>query len=123
MTAATSHVTGIRAVSIPVNDQDAALRFYTDTLGFKLLRDNPTPDGSRWIELTPGTDSTIVTLEPSPVDVTRGAISIRFATKPKPPSYPPKYPGPPATGDRQGKRTLVPGTLGQASPSRDRQTQ
>ena len=62
MTAATTQVTGIRTVSVPVNDQDAALRFYTDTLGFKLLRDSPTPGGSRWIDLTTGADSTIVTL-------------------------------------------------------------
>ena len=47
-------ITGIRTVSIPVDDQDAALRFYVGTLGFTLLRDNPTPGGGRWIELAPG---------------------------------------------------------------------
>ncbi len=54
MTATTTHITGIRAVSIPVNDQDAALRFYSRTLGFTVLRDSPTPNGGRWIELAPG---------------------------------------------------------------------
>jgi lactoylglutathione lyase len=80
MSATQTHITGIRTVSIPVEDQDDALRFYVDTLGFTALRDNPTPDGGRWIELAPGTDDVIVTLEPAPPDVTRGAIGIRFTT-------------------------------------------
>ena len=39
-----SHITGVRTVSIPVNDQDEAVRFYTG-LGFAVLRDMPTPNG------------------------------------------------------------------------------
>jgi catechol 2,3-dioxygenase-like lactoylglutathione lyase family enzyme len=80
MTATLTHITGVRAISIPVNDQDAALRFYVDTLGFAVLRDNPTPNGGRWIELAPGEDNPVVTLEPAAADVTRGAIGIRFTT-------------------------------------------
>jgi catechol 2,3-dioxygenase-like lactoylglutathione lyase family enzyme len=80
MTATPTHITGVRAISIPVNDQDAALRFYVDTLGFAVLRDNPTPNGGRWIELAPGEDNPVVTLEPAAADVTRGAIGIRFTT-------------------------------------------
>jgi lactoylglutathione lyase len=79
MTGAT-HITGVRTVSIPVDDQEAALRFYTGTLGFALRRDNPTPGGGRWIELAPGGADTVVTLEPAGADVTRGAIGIRFTT-------------------------------------------
>ena len=80
MTATQTHITGIRTVSIPVDDQDAALRFYTGTLGFTVLRDNPTPKG-RWIELAPGGGSgTIVTLDPAAAQVTRGSIGIRFTT-------------------------------------------
>jgi catechol 2,3-dioxygenase-like lactoylglutathione lyase family enzyme len=75
----TTHITGIRTVSIPVDDQDAALRFYSGTIGFTVLRDNPTPNGGRWIELTPG-GGTIVTLEPAATNITRGAIGIRFTT-------------------------------------------
>jgi catechol 2,3-dioxygenase-like lactoylglutathione lyase family enzyme len=80
MTATATHITGIRTVSIPVGDQDAALPFYRDTLGFTVLRDNPTPGGGRWIELAPGADSAVVTLEPASAQVTRGAIGIRFTT-------------------------------------------
>ena len=38
------------------------------------------PNGGRWIELAPGDDNAIVTLEPAAADVTRGAIGIRFTT-------------------------------------------
>src|SRR5260370_12414685 len=92
MTATPTHFTGIRTVSIPVGDQDAALRFYSDTLGFTLLRDNPTPNGGRWIELAPGGDNAIVTLEPAATQVTRGPIAIRFTTaapEASPPALPP----------------------------------
>jgi len=75
-----THITGIRTVSIPVDDQESALRFYVDTLGFTKLRDHPTPNGGRWIELAPGNDDVIVTLEPATPNVTRGAIGIRFTT-------------------------------------------
>jgi catechol 2,3-dioxygenase-like lactoylglutathione lyase family enzyme len=74
-------ITGVRAISIPVSDQEAALRFYVDTLGFTVIRDNPTPNGGRWIELAPGNDDPVVTLEPAALDVTRGAIGIRFTTE------------------------------------------
>jgi catechol 2,3-dioxygenase-like lactoylglutathione lyase family enzyme len=80
MTATPTRITGIRTVSIPVDDQDAALRFYSGTLGFTVLRDTPTPDGRRWIELAPGSNDTIVTLERAAAQVTRGAIGIRFTT-------------------------------------------
>jgi catechol 2,3-dioxygenase-like lactoylglutathione lyase family enzyme len=79
MTITSSHITGIRTVSIPVESQDGALRFYVDTLGFTLLRDAPTPNG-RWIELAPGDDSVILTLEPAAANMTRGAIGVRFTT-------------------------------------------
>ncbi|MDL9978792.1 VOC family protein [Microbacterium sp. ASV49] len=73
-----THITGVRTVSIPVDDQDAALAFYTGRLGFSVLRDAPTPNGGRWIELEPVAGGVILTLEPARPDVTRGAIGIRF---------------------------------------------
>ena len=74
----TNHITGVRTVSIPVNDQDEAVRFYTG-LGFAVLRDMPTPNG-RWIELAPGRANVILTLEPADPDLRRGAIAIRFTS-------------------------------------------
>jgi lactoylglutathione lyase len=80
MTTTATGITGVRTVSIPVDSQDDALRFYVDTLGFTKLRDTPTPNGGRWIELAPGGDSIVLTLEPAAPQVTRGAIGIRFTT-------------------------------------------
>ena len=75
-----THITGVRTISIPVDDQDAALHFFVDTLGFTVARDNPTPNGGRWIELPPVQDYPVVTLEPAVPNLTRGTIGIRFTT-------------------------------------------
>lgn len=80
MNTTVTHITGVRTVSIPVESQDEALRFYVETLGFRLLRDAPTPNG-RWIELAPGDDGIILTLEPAAAGITRGAIAVRFTTE------------------------------------------
>ncbi|GLW10115.1 glyoxalase [Microtetraspora sp. NBRC 13810] len=79
MTAPKPVVTGVRTVSVPVDDQDRALRFYVDTLGFTVLRDESIPTG-RWIELAPVGDNVVVTLEQATEVVTRGPITIRFTT-------------------------------------------
>ena len=41
----------VKFVSIPVRDQDRALAFYTEKLGFKVSTDAPMGPGMRWIEL------------------------------------------------------------------------
>src|SRR5262249_16060930 len=38
-------------VSIPVEDQKRALRFYTEKLGFSIFTDQPFNEQQRWIEL------------------------------------------------------------------------
>jgi catechol 2,3-dioxygenase-like lactoylglutathione lyase family enzyme len=54
-------IRGIKFVSIPVTDQDRALAFYTDVLGFRLLTDQPFSDKQRWLELgIPGADTRVV---------------------------------------------------------------
>jgi lactoylglutathione lyase len=73
-------ISGVRAVSIPVTDQDAALEFYVGTLGFDKVRDVPTPGGGRWIELSPGGGTAVVTLEATEGHPARGGILIRFCT-------------------------------------------
>ena len=46
--------------SIPVDDQDRALAFYRDVLGFAVQTDLPYGEGWRWIFLTvPGSESRI----------------------------------------------------------------
>jgi predicted enzyme related to lactoylglutathione lyase len=45
-------IRGIKFVGIPVTDQDVALKFYTEALGFKVMTDQPFSPTQRWIELT-----------------------------------------------------------------------
>ena len=44
-------IKGIKFTSIPVRDQDRALEFYTQKLGFRVLTDSPFDGTQRWIEL------------------------------------------------------------------------
>ena len=54
-------IRGVKFASIPVTDQDRALAFYTDKLGFRLLTDQPFDEKQRWIELgISATDTRIV---------------------------------------------------------------
>lgn len=49
-------------VSIPVADQDRSLAFYTDVMGFGLLRDDPMGPDSRWVQLQPTGGGASITL-------------------------------------------------------------
>jgi len=54
-------IRGVKFASIPVTDQDRALAFYTEKLGFRLLTDQPFDDKQRWLELgIPGAQTGIV---------------------------------------------------------------
>jgi len=54
-------IRGVKFVSIPVANQERALAFYTDVLGFRLLTDQPFSEKQRWLELgIPGAETRIV---------------------------------------------------------------
>lgn len=56
----------IKFLGIPVRDQDRALSFYTDKLGFRVLTDQQFSETQRWIELTiPGAETGIVLFTPA----------------------------------------------------------
>ena len=46
-------ISRIGRVMVPVSDQDEAIAFYTDRLGFSLAADVPFGDGERWVEVAP----------------------------------------------------------------------
>ena len=52
----------VRAVAINVSDQDRALDFYVDTLGFEKRLDAPLSPTMRWIEVAPTGASTSIAL-------------------------------------------------------------
>jgi catechol 2,3-dioxygenase-like lactoylglutathione lyase family enzyme len=56
----------VATVIIPVADQDAAVAFYCDKLGFDKRVDVPFGNGDRWIEVGLGEESTTIALAPPP---------------------------------------------------------
>jgi catechol 2,3-dioxygenase-like lactoylglutathione lyase family enzyme len=58
-------IRGIKFVSVPVTDQDRALQFFTEKLGFKVATDQPFNGKQRWIErLIPGAETGLVLFTP-----------------------------------------------------------
>ncbi|MCU1334511.1 MAG: Glyoxalase/bleomycin resistance protein/dioxygenase [Bryobacterales bacterium] len=59
-------IRGVKFASIPVTDQDRALAFYTEKLGFRVVTDQPFDDKQRWIELgISGAETRIVLFNPT----------------------------------------------------------
>lgn len=59
-------IRAVKFVSIPVRDQDQAVSFYTEKLGFQILTDQPFDDRQRWIELRIRSSETKVVLFTAP---------------------------------------------------------
>jgi len=58
-------ITHLKFVGIPTRNQDAALAFYTEQLGCKVVTDQPMGEKQRWIELRVGqSDSRVVLFTP-----------------------------------------------------------
>jgi len=66
MTSTKSRVSRIGTVVIPVSDQDRAIEFYVERLGFEKRADIPFGDGYRWGEVAPGDAVTTIALAPPP---------------------------------------------------------
>lgn len=75
-------IVGVSTIGIPVSDQDRALAFYRDVLGFEVRVDAPLPQlGSRWIMLAPPGSAVSVSLVPAKADAPAGVeTGIRFET-------------------------------------------
>ena len=51
-------IRGVKFVGIPVKNQDAALKFWTEKVGLKIATDQEMGPGQRWIELSiPGAET------------------------------------------------------------------
>jgi catechol 2,3-dioxygenase-like lactoylglutathione lyase family enzyme len=59
-----THLTHVGAVIVPVSDQDRALEFYTEKLGFETRTDVPYGDGDRWLEVAPPGAKTVIAIVP-----------------------------------------------------------
>ena len=66
---------------VPVANQDAAIAFYTETLGFGLAADVPFGDGERWVEVAPPAGGAALARVPPRGDYQPGRMTgIAFAT-------------------------------------------
>jgi len=52
----------VAVVSVPVSDQDRAKSFYVDTLGMRVLLDDTSESGMRWVQVAPPEGATSLTL-------------------------------------------------------------
>jgi len=58
-----THITQLATVYVPVADQDRAIEFFVETLGFEKRADFPY-EGERWVEVAPPGATTQVALIP-----------------------------------------------------------
>jgi catechol 2,3-dioxygenase-like lactoylglutathione lyase family enzyme len=64
-TASGINVAQVATVMVPVANQDAAIEFYSEKLGFETRTDVPFGDGNRWVEVAPpGADTTVALVQP-----------------------------------------------------------
>jgi len=61
-----THITKVGTVMVPVSDQDRALEFYVDKLGFEKRTDVPFGGDYRWVEVAPAGAQTTVAIAPPP---------------------------------------------------------
>jgi predicted enzyme related to lactoylglutathione lyase len=75
-------IKGIKFANIPVTDQDRALEFYTQKLGFRIITDAPFNDRQRWIELgIPRAETRLVLFTaPGQEKMLGGFMNVTFTT-------------------------------------------
>jgi len=63
-TQTSTQITQVGTVIVPVSDQDRAVEFYVETLGFEKRSDTPFGKGDRWVEVAPVGAATTIALIP-----------------------------------------------------------
>ena len=66
MTTTKTRIKKISTVVVPVSDQDRAIEFYVETLGFEKRTDVPFGNGYRWVEVAPADAVTTIAIVPPP---------------------------------------------------------
>jgi lactoylglutathione lyase len=75
-------ISDIRTIGIPVVDQEKALAFYVDKLGFEKRLDVPMGEGARWIEVAPPDAAITIALIRAHDGLAAGVeTGIRFTTR------------------------------------------
>ena len=77
-----THITQVGTVIVPVSNQDRALDFYLDTLGFEKRIDTPYGESERWVEVAPpGAATTVALVPPREGDATGIETRVGFTTE------------------------------------------
>jgi catechol 2,3-dioxygenase-like lactoylglutathione lyase family enzyme len=80
-TQTSTKITQVGTVMVPVKDQDQAIAFYTEKLGFELRADIPFGGSERWVEVAPADASTTIALtSPRPGEATGVETRIALST-------------------------------------------
>jgi catechol 2,3-dioxygenase-like lactoylglutathione lyase family enzyme len=80
-TTTTTQITQVGTVIVPVSDQEKAIAFYTEKLGFEKRADIPMGEAMRWVEVAPpGAATTVAIVPPREGDPTGVETRIAFAT-------------------------------------------
>ena len=74
-----TRISQIGTVVIPVSDQDRAIEFYTEALGFEKRTDVPFGNGYRWVEVGPADAPTTIAIVPPPPGKPTGNVETGIA--------------------------------------------
>jgi catechol 2,3-dioxygenase-like lactoylglutathione lyase family enzyme len=61
-----TRINKVGTVVVPVSDQERAIEFYVETLGFEKRADVPFGEGYRWVEVAPAGAVTTLAIVPPP---------------------------------------------------------
>jgi catechol 2,3-dioxygenase-like lactoylglutathione lyase family enzyme len=76
-----TQITQVATVIIPVSDQDRAIDFYLEKLGFEKRTDVPMGESDRWVEVAaPGAATTIALVPPREGEPTGVETRVAFET-------------------------------------------
>jgi catechol 2,3-dioxygenase-like lactoylglutathione lyase family enzyme len=74
-----TRISKLSTVVIPVSDQDRAIEFYVETLGFEKRTDIPFGNGYRWVEVAPVDGVTTLAIVPPPPGKPTGNVETGIA--------------------------------------------
>jgi catechol 2,3-dioxygenase-like lactoylglutathione lyase family enzyme len=74
-----SRISKLGTVVVPVSDQDRAIEFYVETLGFEKRTDVPFGNGYRWVEVVPAGAVTTIAIVPPPEGKPTGGVETGIA--------------------------------------------
>lgn len=69
-----TRISKLGTVVVPVSDQERAIEFYVETLGFEKRADVPFGNGYRWVEVAPEGAATTIAIVPPPPGKPTGGV-------------------------------------------------